>query len=206
MRDLLLALLLVSGAGIYGSVNAGGPADGGTTPVSTPAETTTETPDPPALDEELVAQYVHSFVNAERHAHGESNLSADPELAEIADGHSEDMAKRDYFGHKAPNGSNFQDRYARAGYECQVPVGNDIYASGAENIGGAWYQTQVRESDGIVSYETPRELSKAIVQKWMKSPPHRENLLRSEWRREGIGIATTVEDGRLKVIATQNFC
>jgi uncharacterized protein YkwD len=40
----------------------------------------------------------------------------------------------------------------------------------------------------------------------MNSTGHRENILKSHWENEGIGIYIIEIDGKTRVYATQNFC
>jgi uncharacterized protein YkwD len=50
---------------------------------------------------------------------------------------------------------------------------------------------------------TMEEIASQVVNGWMNSPGHRENILNARYDREGIGIAVS-SDG--KVYVTQNFC
>lgn len=69
-----------------------------------------------------------------------------------------------------------------------------------------FYKEQLRTEGDDDYYSTPEELAAGIVSSWMHSQGHRENLLKSAWRREGIGVAVTMVDGEVKVYAVQNFC
>lgn len=58
-----------------------------------------------------------------------------------------------------------------------------------------------------MTYDTPEGLATGIVDSWMNSTGHRENILRPYWNGEGIGIEIVeTGDGMTKVWATQNFC
>ncbi|MFC6716820.1 CAP domain-containing protein [Natrialbaceae archaeon GCM10025810] len=137
-------------------------------------------------------------MNEERADHGEGQLSFDTELRDVARDHSADMAERDYFAHDDPEGNDFSDRYADAGYRCSV----NGY-TGGENLAQTWYDRPVETDSGTVEHDTERELADGLVDQWMNSPGHRDNLLGSQWENEGIGVYVT-DDG--KVYATQNFC
>ncbi|WP_049971850.1 CAP domain-containing protein [Haladaptatus cibarius] len=178
-----------------------------TTTTESPETTTTEpttTPDESdGFDRSEVERYVHQFVNEERTERGLNAISFDTELRDIARGHSEDMATRNYFSHTSPEGENFADRYEQAGYICQASTGDGSYLTGGENIAQTWYDTPINSGDETVRYTTERELARGIVDQWMNSQGHRENILTDSWQNEGIGIYVT-EDGQ--VYATQNFC
>ncbi len=113
------------------------------------------------------------------------------------------MATRGYFSHASPEGENFADRYERSGYTCRAPTGDGSYLTGGENIAQTWYDTAVTTDGGTVRHTTERELARGIVNQWMNSQGHRENVLTPAWRNDGIGIYVA-EKG--KVYATQNFC
>ncbi|WP_171052349.1 CAP domain-containing protein [Haloterrigena sp. H1] len=181
----------------------------------TDADTTTEDRDgdqtEPATEEETdggfdraaVERGIHEAVNDERTARGLNELAFDTELRDIARDHSRDMAERGYFSHTSPEGDNFADRYADAGYTCRVDGSGNTYYTGGENIAQTWYDTPVRTDGGTDTYTSETELANAIVTQWMNSPGHRENILAPQWENEGIGVYVT-DDG--KVYATQNFC
>ncbi len=50
-------------------------------------------------------------------------------------------------------------------------------------------------------YMTMEEIASRIVDGWMDSPGHRQNILETSYDKEGIGV---VADERVYV--TQNFC
>jgi uncharacterized protein YkwD len=163
------------------------------------------TTDTVSLDTERVERLVHQEINDRRKAHGLEPLQYDSELAAIAQRHSTDMALQGYYSHDAPNGSDFTDRYERAGYACRQPISGQRYAIGAENILYTFYNTRLAK-EGDSYYDTPEELAEGMVESWMNSQGHRENILQPYWENEGIGIATRQTDNGLKVYATQNFC
>lgn len=161
----------------------------------------------PGWEEDKLARAIHTKINEVRAEYGLGKLQWDDQLARIARGHSADMADRNYFEHDTPEGRTFADRYARAGYACQVPLLARSYLVGAENLamvhrmkGWRTWPDGRREPYG---WRTIEQMADEAVRGWLNSPPHRENLLRPPWRREGIGIAPG-PDG--KVLITQNFC
>lgn len=102
---------------------------------------------------------VLSLVNAERAKAGCAPLTADPDLAALAESHSEDMAERDYFSHTTPDGRSPWDRAAAAGVE----------NLGAENIARG-------QAD-----------AEAVMAAWMNSDGHRANILNCDLRTLGVG-------------------
>ena len=156
---------------------------------------------------EAIAFAVHRRVNAIRTDFGLKPLAWNDALVPIARNHSADMAHRDYFAHQSPEGNGPLQRYAAGGYRCRVPITSHRFATGGENlalsnlyIGFRIHGDGRREPYGARS---ARAVAERIVEGWMNSPGHRDNLLRPYWRTEAIGV---VIDARGRVYATQNFC
>jgi len=132
---------------------------GGTTPPdTTPNPTPTPEPQPTPGDFE---QQVLDLVNQERANAGLQPLTFEPLLAQAAETHSENMAFQDFFSHTGADGSTFSDRIQATGFQVQ--------GRSAENI--------------AVGYTTPE----AVVEGWMNSPGHRENILTPEFTQLGVG-------------------
>lgn len=151
------------------------------------------------FDEQEVEREIHQRINAIRAERGLDQLQFDAELAAIARSHSADMATSGYFSHTAPDGDGFTDRYADAGYDCELRANGYIY-SGAENIAKSYYETPI---EGGLYFSDEEELAAGFVEQWMTSEGHRENILTPYWEREGIGVVMGEDDA---VYATQNFC
>jgi len=107
------------------------------------------------LEDQMLA-----LVNEERAKSGLKPLVADPELAEVARGHSADMFSRGYFSHYTPEGKSPFDRMHNA----QIS-----YTTAGENL--ALAPTLTIAHTGL-----------------MNSPGHRANILRPQFGRVGIGI------------------
>jgi uncharacterized protein YkwD len=160
-----------------------------------------------ALDRGEIEREVHRYINKERSRRGLSTLSYDTGLQEIARYHSEDMATELYFAHESPEGETMSDRYDRFGYECRVEISGDRYATGAENIAYTYADSNVQTESGLENYgNNETAIARGLVNQWMNSSGHRENILRSYWQSEGIGVAIEDVNGETRVYATQNFC
>lgn len=157
----------------------------------------------PSWDPDATAKVAHEAVNRARSEAGVGSLGWRSDLATVATNYAAKMAREGFFSHTAPDGSNFEDRYREAGISCRVPAGGNQYYTGGENIHQTWWMKTVETENGERMYSTPTELGEGITQAWMNSPPHRENLLASYWRDEGIGVARDEKD---RVYAVQNFC
>ena len=108
------------------------------------------------------------LLNEERGGHGLAPLRAEARLELASQRHSEDMAARHFFEHETPEGVDPQARILATGY----PANN---AFTGENI-----------ARGEYAESSPVE----IVDSWMHSPGHRENILRAAFTEIGVGVAT----------------
>ncbi|MFF3209332.1 sigma-70 family RNA polymerase sigma factor [Streptomyces sp. NPDC002886] len=141
-------------------------------PSPTPSPTPTPTPKPspkstppkkpaPAPPGGSTAAQVISLVNSERAKAGCGPLKEDAQLRTAAQGHSDDMARRDFFAHTNPDGADPGKRTTAAGYR---------WSTYGENIAmGQRTAAQVMDS-------------------WMKSQGHRENILNCSFKDIGVGI------------------
>ncbi|MBD3319337.1 hypothetical protein GF342_05510 [Candidatus Woesearchaeota archaeon] len=165
------------------------------------AVNTTSTKDD--IDLQQLSLLVHELINKERTSRGLTPLSYDGALQTIAEGHSEDMVNRNYFSHYSPEGLTFSDRYAQRQYSCRVPV-EDVAYTGAENIAIIpLVSTYELHSGTPLSYNTLEGMAALVVDGWMKSKGHRENILKPYWSVQGIGIGVNES---LDYYVTQNFC
>jgi uncharacterized protein YkwD len=106
------------------------------------------------------------LLNQERAAEGLAPLRYEARLELASQRHSEDMVRRRYFAHDTPDGVDPQARILATGYPA-----NNAYTG--ENL--AW---------GERSESSPVE----IVDAWMHSRGHRENILRPDFTEVGVGV------------------
>ena len=114
------------------------------------------------------------LVNQERAAAGLRPLTMDPELTEVARQHSADMFARGYFAHDTPEGLTPFDRMRQK---------NVRFLTAGENL--ALAPTLSVAHTGL-----------------MNSPGHRENILRPQFGRVGIGI---MDGGMRGLMVSQEF-
>lgn len=130
-----------------------------------------------------VEREVWQLTNATRGQLGIQILTADPNLIDASRRHSMDMLSRRFFSHHNPEGRSLMDRLPQ-GYASRISMS-------AENI---W--------TGSGCYPSPPQtLARMIMNAWMSSPGHRQNILTPGFTHVGIGVAAF---GR-EVRATQIF-
>lgn len=191
---------LTPGGPVTVRVNAGGelvtvsgPSTSGadTGPVVTP----TPTPVNPEsrLDTAAIEWAIHRRVNEIRASRGLGQLRMSASIRAAARNHSRDMAANGFLAHEGSDGSSFHDRFEAAGVTCRVDTETPRWvATGAENVA---FRRSAETNETAIG--------RAIVEQWMNSRPHRENILTGYWRREGVGVAVAPNG---TVYATQNFC
>ncbi len=118
---------------------------------------------------------------------GLSAVRENSHLDEAAQAHSADMVSHGYFEHTSPTGSTMVSRILGARYMTML----DAWTVG-ENL--AW---------GTGTLGTPQ----TTMVGWMKSPPHRANVLGSDFREVGIGVVAGVPfpDGTPGATYTTDF-
>lgn len=110
----------------------------------------------------VVARQVLSLVNSERAKAGCGAVRSNTALQRAAQGHSADMAAKDYFSHTSKDGRTFADRIRAAGY------------------GGGTLGENIAAGQSTAS---------AVMRSWMASSGHRANILNCAFTGLGIGYA-----------------
>lgn len=122
---------------------------------------------------------IHDQINIIRNQAGLKSLSYDDKVAEMAREHSQDMAMNNYFDHTSLDGKTFQDRIISSQIAC-YPAGENIEQN----------------------YQSETNLLDSVIQTWMNSPEHKQNILSSFYSSEGIGIVTNNDN----ILITDDFC
>lgn len=105
-------------------------------------------------------QQVFDLTNQQRVQNGLLPLTLNLTLNDVAEKHSQDMSTRNYFSHQGLDGSQPWDRMRAEGYN---------YSRAAENI--AFGQPTAQD----------------VVNAWMNSPGHRQNILNPNLKDIGVG-------------------
>ena len=124
-------------------------------------------PEPECVNLDAYAQEVLTLANAQREAAGLNPLSADPVLTEMAMLRARELEES--YSHTRPSGENCKTVFRE--FETDLRFWGENAANGNR---------------------TPE----AVVEAWMDSPGHRENLLREDAEYLGVGVWQD-EDGIL---------
>ncbi len=125
---------------------------------------------PVRLNVEATVKKVVELSNRYRSEAGLCVLIENPVLDKAASGHSQEMASKDFFDHESPTPER------RWPWDRANLLGVDSDAFG-ENL-------------HLLEGWPPDETAPRVVDAWMRSQHHRENLLSPKFNHVGIGIAT----------------
>ncbi len=103
---------------------------------------------------------VCKITNQRRSQYRRENLILDANLSRVAQRFAEDMDRRGYFSHVSPEGQTLGMR---------LRAGSADFGYAGENIARG------------------QQSSMDVMNSWMNSPGHRANILKSQFRRIGIG-------------------
>ena len=155
------------------------------------------------LDAAEIEHWVVVYTNAEREKAGRPPLIDYPEIAAIAQAHSANMARQGRAKTQL-DGKNAAARAGAAGYDCQADLGGGRSAAGlGENVIKhprikRWAE---KKQGGIVVSGRPtaydadsQAAAQTLVDHWMSSPAGREEILKSKYRRIGVGVTIDLDE------------
>lgn len=100
-------------------------------------------------------------------------LAIDPELSQVARARASDMATQNYLAHAAPNGDTSASLLMKQDAQWQGLLGENLAAQHYTRQGGV----------------TVEEFAQRFLDEWLKSPPHRDNMVFADYDHAGVGAA-----------------
>ena len=100
-------------------------------------------------------------------------LAFDPELSKVARARASDMAEKNYLAHAAPNGDTSATLLMKQDEKWQGLLGENLAA-----------QHYTKESGVAVEVFAQR-----FMDEWLKSQPHRDNMVFAKYDHAGVGAA-----------------
>ncbi len=101
------------------------------------------------------------------------NLAIDPELSKIARARATDMAAKNYLAHAAPNGDTSASLLMAEDQKWQGLLGENLAAQHYTKLSGVAVD----------------EFAQRFMDEWLKSPPHRDNMIFANYDHAGVGAA-----------------
>lgn len=129
---------------------------------------------------------IFQLTNEARRKNGLPALEPDETLMTLAREKSDDMARRRYFSHTSPEGKTIIDHY-----DNEKPAKIGLMGRIGENI----HMGQRND------YSDIKTAARVIVDSWMLSPGHRQNILNPAYTNLGVGVAVKGKE----CYATQSF-
>jgi hypothetical protein len=127
---------------------------------------------------DIYADQLLSSTNTQRAASGLSQLTLNSQLSQAAALKAQDMFTNNYWAHNSPQGKTPWQFIAQAGYK---------YAVAGENLAKNFNN------------------SAGVVDAWMTSPTHRDNILKSSYREVGFAVVNGVLNGEETTLVVQMF-
>jgi len=132
-----------------------------------------------AADNQATIQQIHTLVNQQREAENLPPLEWNQQLSDSAQDKAIDMVEKSYFAHVSPvDGKKWSTFILESEYD---------YNEAGENL--------------AVGFTDPHD----IVQAWMDSPSHRENILADGFEESGLGLYIGEWKGRNTYFIAHHF-
>jgi uncharacterized protein YkwD len=163
----------------------------------------------------LLEAAVYHYINIEREKKRLKLFSYEGSLHQAARFHSEQMCEKKFFSHsgKDPKLKSPQQRINHFGGKFKTTGENIVEDFLFEEVQADVIITPKEfytENNGVKTYPyTYRQIAQILVKSWMKSPPHKANILEKTYTHGAIGISLCPADGKknkdFRVLATQCF-
>ena len=194
----VLVTAFLAGAAGFGVVGSS-PAENGTNATAVNATAEDIVDGSFVLNEVETERLIFKETNRVRKERGVGVVGRVNDLSGAATEHAGNMAENEYVGHVTPEGEDVGDRYVGS---CD-PEESDGYTEQrySENAAAVSFDEPLDDWNNT-ELEDEEEVAEFVVEAWMESDDHRENLLQEG--HDGVGIGVRFRDG--KVFAVQAFC
>ena len=153
---------------------------------------------PKSLDTADVETRLFEQVNEQRADRGLDELERREALDRAAREHSRDLLEDDRVSHTGGDGSGPSERVRAEGVQCRA----------GENVAKTFFLQPMTDPGDLETIEHTSEgdLARGVVNGWMVSHGHRENIIREDYTQTGIGVVAENDTGATTVLVTQVFC
>ena len=172
---------------------------------------------PNRLNADLLEKAIIFYSNRARTKYGRAGCRLHEKLRQAARAHSHEMARLNYFAHESPVKKNrlLKNRFTNAGITLtNTMIGENIGVDYFLKIAKIPFHTRI--VNGETNYynaktgkpirnQTYREFARSMVDNWMESPHHKENILEKNFTHIGIGVASGTFNSLKALYVTQLF-
>jgi len=169
------------------------------------------------FDDTLLSECLLYYTNRVRHKYGLAACRVDQRLSKAAQAHSHEMAQRERLSHSSPVEANstLQKRLEKAGMHLAgTTFGENLGVDYILAIAKIYFYQE--EVNGTIRYynaktrkrivpQTYSQFASAMVQSWLDSPRHRDNLLNKAYTGIGFGAVVGTFNSLEAIYVTQNF-
>lgn len=127
---------------------------------------------------DITIDKLYQLTNQERVKNNLPTLTFNEKLTAAAQKKAEDMFAKNYWAHYSPDGKTPWDFILSSGYQ---------YEYAGENLAKNFL------------------FSQGVIDAWLNSPSHRENLLRSDYKEVGFAVVNGVLNGEQTTLVVQMF-
>lgn len=127
---------------------------------------------------DVTIDQLYQLTNQQRLSHGLSTLTYNEQLSQAAAGKGADMFAKNYWAHYGPSGETPWSFILGAGYR---------YETAGENLAQGYM------------------FSQNVMDAWMASPTHRENVLRGDYQDIGFAVVNGTLQGEPTTLVVQMF-
>jgi len=127
---------------------------------------------------DITVEKLFTLTNEQRQKKGLNNLSYNDKLSNAAAKKANDMFAKNYWAHYGPDGESPWDFILDSGYK---------YEYAGENLAKNFL------------------FSSGVINAWMNSPTHRENILKPEYSEVGFAIVNGILNGEETTLVVQMF-
>lgn len=172
---------------------------------------------PDNIDVELLNALLFHLTNEQRLAHEQAVFVYHNNLKLAAEAHSKEMADKQFFSHKNRFNKKMREPSDRifSYQDDYLSIGENIVENNLYEYSGRYLEYRILEKDGkqtlvdgagvAIPHASYLSLANRLMQQWMNSPPHKKNILSTDFSL--LGCACAVDDSQLiwKMKCTQNF-
>lgn len=162
-----------------------------------------QTIDPARPNPALAAEAVQFFTNKQRCSRGLKPLGIAAAAVRASEGHARTMARHGTFDHTSPDGETFPRRLGRVGARFRIAAENlartPFFSVGSQPYvvrNAARCQFATVDTGRAIPQHSYRMLGARLVDMWMASSKHRDNLLSTRFQAMGAGIAVSQRKDR----------
>ena len=144
-------------------------------------------------DIESITNFIFEKTNQLRLENNKSELTRNKVLDKMAQYHSDNMVKFNFFSHTDSFGDSLGDRAKKMDVKYSLISENIAYTP--------WFIKEVK----IGGVNVNEKIASSIFKQWLNSPGHYKNMIENSVNEIGIGLGIKISGDSCILYSTQNF-